>query len=376
MALLETELSARSSRGTSNRFYRPELDALRFFAFVCVFAAHSISSGGADDVTAWKAHFATIRSFTDCGAFGLCIFFFLSSYLITELLIRERDKTRTVHLKSFYVRRILRIWPLYYLGVLVGLAFSFVAPHRFGLDGKHIFFLVAFLGYLGGTFHSNPIGPLWSISVEELFYFVWPTIIKLGGVRSLIGVSILCVFISLAATMSPLDDWSNPLVQFLFFATGALFAFWARRTAFTLPLGFRAILFGSGLVAWYFSGGNILRVPAILTSFERYAFVDLGCILIFLALFRLPRNFVPSWTIYLGKISYGLYVFHLCCIFTVRFILLKLYPGSIHRAWLMLAVIGLGFGTDVLISALSYRFFERPFLRLKERFTFIPSRAT
>ncbi len=101
-------------RGTHRRFYRPELDALRFFAFSCVFLCH----GPALDLTqdAAKSHRAATRFlaiFFHSGAFGLPIFFLLSAYLITELLIRERDRTGEIHLKDFYVRRILRIWPLY-----------------------------------------------------------------------------------------------------------------------------------------------------------------------------------------------------------------------------------------------------------------------
>lgn len=108
-----------AGEGTAHepRFYRPELDAVRFFAFFSVFLFHASN---------FATRFTTAQEALGySGKFGVCLFFVLSSYLIAELLIRERDQTGTVHIGSFYMRRILRIWPLYFgfiaLCIVIGL---------------------------------------------------------------------------------------------------------------------------------------------------------------------------------------------------------------------------------------------------------------
>ena len=101
----------------SNRFYRPGLDALRFFAFLVVFIHHTPSLNRNAVWHVAKEPFA----------FGMQMFFLLSAYLITELLLREKENTGVVHFKAFYIRRILRIWPLYFLGVIVAVVVAFIS---------------------------------------------------------------------------------------------------------------------------------------------------------------------------------------------------------------------------------------------------------
>ncbi len=95
-----------------NRFYRPELDLLRLVAFISVFLTHGPRL--VDSAVPWRHALATsYNRVAASGVFGLCLFFFLSSCLITELLGREQRQTGSIHLRWFYVRRVLRIWPLY-----------------------------------------------------------------------------------------------------------------------------------------------------------------------------------------------------------------------------------------------------------------------
>src|SRR5919202_1515794 len=101
---------------SARRFYRPELDAFRFFAFLCVFGFHWM-----DYVPVDAARQPIAYVVLTAGAFGLPVFFLLSAFLIIELLLRERAETQQIHIGSFYLRRILRIWPLYFLA-LYGLA--------------------------------------------------------------------------------------------------------------------------------------------------------------------------------------------------------------------------------------------------------------
>jgi peptidoglycan/LPS O-acetylase OafA/YrhL len=98
------------STDSEPRYYRPELDVLRFIAFMFVFITHRNDLSPID-----PARHPWLYNFSLIGVYGVPIFFLLSAYLITELLQRERQRTGTIHIRSFYVRRILRIWPLYFL---------------------------------------------------------------------------------------------------------------------------------------------------------------------------------------------------------------------------------------------------------------------
>ncbi len=108
------------TRTRVDSFYRPGLDILRALAFLLVFIAHGLVKD-LDKPT-------QLGAIGRAGEFGVCIFFFLSSYLITELLLREKRETHTIHIPAFYVRRILRIWPLYFAMIGVGCFYGLFSP--------------------------------------------------------------------------------------------------------------------------------------------------------------------------------------------------------------------------------------------------------
>jgi peptidoglycan/LPS O-acetylase OafA/YrhL len=215
-----------SAKNATKRFYRPELDLLRLLAFALVFLAHGPRLGHSS--VSWRqALFAAYNNGADSGIYGLCLFFFLSSYLITELLLREQETTGTVHLASFYRRRILRIWPLYYLAVGLSALCPLLLPDsRF--NWHQILYLLLFVGYLGKDVSGQSVwGVLWSISVEELFYALWPWLVRWGR-TTLIWVSLGLIVLSpfIGTSQRQADFWYNPLAHFLFFAGGALTALW------------------------------------------------------------------------------------------------------------------------------------------------------
>ena len=115
------------------RFYVPELDSLRFFAFLAVFICHLSHELGGSLVI------------TNTGTFGVDLFFTLSAYLITELLMREKERFGRVDVKSFYVRRILRIWPLY-LGFL---ATVFIIVKLHPVPRVTDIYLITYMVFLG-----------------------------------------------------------------------------------------------------------------------------------------------------------------------------------------------------------------------------------
>ncbi len=170
-------------RAAVDSFYRPGLDILRALAFLLVFVAHGL--------VAELDKSTQLGAIGRAGEFGVCVFFFLSSYLITELLLREKRETGTIHIPAFYVRRILRIWPLYFAMIGVGSFYGLFSPaHSVSLAWGAALMLLFTNWYTAG--HGYPPGflfPLWSISLEEQFYLAWPCLVKYLSPGSLLGIS-------------------------------------------------------------------------------------------------------------------------------------------------------------------------------------------
>ena len=366
------------------RFYRPELDLLRLLAFTLVFLHHTPI-----EYIAWSPFLTQVA--LACAS-GMQLFFVLSSYLITELLLRERERTGSVHVQAFFMRRILRIWPLYFcfIGacVLITHATHFVI---FPASAALAFLLLAGNWWVvAHGFLSTIGGPLWSISLEEQYYLVWPFVARLGSRRGLwiasatFMVTAAVAMIYLGKTLAPrYAVWSNSFVEFQFFALGAILALvlhgrslrppaWARAA---LLLGAVALLALATSRCGVFGDRGIS--PAKLLC--GYFCVSVAIIAIFAAFLNgvVPRSAQPL--IYLGKISYGLYVFQDLAIriayrttYPRLASLLARYNAAPQLMYLPLIVESLAI--CIALASLSYRFLETPFLRLKGRFTFIGSR--
>ena len=112
-------LSENLSGAMHVRGYRPELDVVRFLAFLLVFFFHFLPWPSIGQ-TGWRVQMALV----ELCAMGLCLFFTLSAYLITSILLDEREKNGVISVQKFYIRRILRIWPLYFFGIALGIGFA------------------------------------------------------------------------------------------------------------------------------------------------------------------------------------------------------------------------------------------------------------
>jgi peptidoglycan/LPS O-acetylase OafA/YrhL len=375
---------------TGGVYYRPELDALRFFAFLCVFSFHRM-----DYVPTDPAHHPWLFRIGNIGPFGVPVFFLLSAFLITELLLRERERTGKIHIKAFYMRRILRIWPLYFL-VFFGLALL----NRFvpGVGTKDPLACLAFTFFAGNWYilhHgwiAGSVDPLWSISVEEQFYIVIPIIAAFAGRRALAVVSGLLLIISyltvLLYALHPVTgdngEWTNSFVQFQFFCAGTLIALGLRGKLVRLPVPLRATGFLLGLGCWLtavsrFKVQSWEPHPTPVGAVLGWLLVLIGAVTLFLCAHGIPSQFIPRWLAYLGQVSYGLYLFH-SLIFFLTFekavpSLRRLFPelalpDAIRNSFWTLIVLVL----TIAIASLFFHYFERPFLRLKKRFTFVAAR--
>ena len=212
-----------------DRFHIPELDGLRFLAFLSVFVTHAIPTRWQPIPDGFPSH---VRWWVDnalfSGAFGLDLFFVLSSFLITSLLLREHDQRRRIDVRAFWIRRILRIWPLYYSFVLACWLFE-------GLPGNIVAAFLLLAGNWGMLVFTLPdhssLGPLWSVSIEEQFYLAWGLLLAWSPRRSLrrvclgmIAAAYLLRAMILVSGSGLAQVWMNTIAHLDPIAIGALIA--------------------------------------------------------------------------------------------------------------------------------------------------------
>ena len=394
------------SRSPNERFYHPELDVLRFFAFFLIFLHHSMPHDPAfyTKLGSGLTLASILAGLASTGAMGVQLFFLLSSYLVTELLIRERASRGQIDIKAFFIRRILRIWPLYF-GFL-----AFAWALQWWIPGQHIGWRagMAFALFVGNWwvvfvgFPSSIIFHLWFISLQEQFYLFWPGIMrKLSQRGLLIAAAAMLAVANLARWYLAANHtwesrmWANTFVQLDAIALGVMLAvLLAGRPPRLTPL-LRAALFIGGftclaLAADYFRiKFDPLTMSRVLLG---YPVAALGALVLLLATLREESGrptsssaadrggpFKPSFglsgalwrpLIYLGRISYGLYVFHILGLMISDYTV-QHQDSSLGRYFFRNAV---AFAITVVLAAISYRWLETPFLTLKRRFSRVASR--
>jgi peptidoglycan/LPS O-acetylase OafA/YrhL len=355
-----------------SRFYRPELDVLRFVAFFGVFLQHML-----------QLRFPLAR---DIGGLGLCLFFVLSSFLITELLRMEKEKTGTIAFRNFYIRRVLRIWPLQYLFLAFAFCVGLLVPRLYmwptALGSMLVFSGNWYIGQHGMVAAGGFAFALWSISLEEQFYLVWPTLCRYLSKSALIAFCLMLLPVA-ALTITHIlhrgvktdvEIWTNSLVQFQMFGMGALLAIFLNGRIPRIPALVRCAILLCGAALFVASETVFHTRNPSFTAPGGFigAYLCAGLASTFV-LFGVLGLGVPRWLkpiVYLGKISYGLYVFHVMCITLYGFWFGKTLGSGQFAIKFIIT-----FGSACLLASLSYRFIEAPFIRLKERFTVVHSRG-
>lgn len=171
-------------RRSSSKGRIPALDGLRAISIALVLLAH---------LSGTRNYPQSLDPLGQFGNFGVRIFFVISGFLITDLLLRERAKTGSISLRHFYLRRVFRIFPAAYvfMGVIAVLSFRFVI----NLNPHDLLFATTY------TSNFNPhrswyFGHLWSLSVEEQFYLLWPAVLALLGVSAGARVAVGVILVS------------------------------------------------------------------------------------------------------------------------------------------------------------------------------------
>jgi peptidoglycan/LPS O-acetylase OafA/YrhL len=361
------------------RFYQPELDGLRFYAFLGVFLFHALPSQAAF----YRRFHLPLPSLwgavAKSGAAGVDLFFALSAFLITSILLRERQQTGGISLRLFYIRRILRIWPLYFAVVALGIVLAHTMAGQ-GLPWYYIAGYALFIGNWVSAVFGHPesiCSPLWTVSIEEQFYLIWPLLMKMLGRRGMI-IAGFATF--LLATVSRVGFMlAGRSGGFIYYgstsrcdslALGMLLALFADRLP-RLTRGMRWLLLAVGLTGWIASAAwlNEQPGPVGIRMVLGHLIVALAAGAILYACLH-SRNLLVrgDWVVQLGKISYGLYMLHLIGILIMLSLLHPVW------GWQLLATKALGFVMTVMLAWASYRWIESPFLRLKDRFATVLSR--
>jgi len=376
---------------TADRYYKPELDVLRLCAFLFVFFVHRLDLAPIDPTQYYWAHHISL-----VGNYGVPLFFFLSAFLITELLNIEQQQFGKISIKSFYIRRMLRIWPLYFVFFFVIVLLTSTTS-IFGasipIDAQLAFSLFSGNWYI--TFHkwqSYCINPLWSVSVEEQLYILLPLVIFFTGKRGLKFFS-FCAFILAYATIAyyaqrPVKgfsgQWTNSFVQFQFFAAGILLSVYLKGWQPKWNYSIRILLFLAGYACWLIASivceinADAPHLATMVQSISGWILILVGVLCFFLSLYGAQAKYMPKTLVFLGRISYGMYVSHIT-IFWIIFSIFKRELATFSEyiglyEWKNEVGVVLAFMTTVIFATLSYNFFEKPFLKLKKRFTLIPSR--
>jgi peptidoglycan/LPS O-acetylase OafA/YrhL len=370
---------APASAPASRRFYQPELDGLRFYAFLGVFICHTLPFEGSFYHSLHLPLPGLWGATVKAGAAGVDLFFALSAFLITSLLLKEREETGDISLKLFYARRILRIWPLYFLVIGLGIVLS----HTMANQHLPWYYVAGYLLFVGNWVHAifgrpeSIAFPLWTVSIEEQFYLVWPLLVKTLERRGLIISGIVmfllatvCRIAFVLAGISGGYIYYGSTARCDSIALGILIALFATRLP-KLTSTARLLLVVGGLVGWIASSAwltdqpgpiNMREVPGRLIISLAAGAMLYGC------LYSRSKLLTGAWVVRLGKVSYGLYLLHLTGLLIAKSVL---HPSS---GAAQLATKAVGFGLTLLLAFASYRWVEAPFLRIKDRFARVLSR--
>lgn len=362
--------------------YFENLDALRFFAAFSVILFHfSRDVRGFFPSIEESGIYAWLDKIMQKGHLGVNFFFVLSGFLITYLILHERKLTGTFSLGKFLVRRTLRIWPLYFIIIIIGFLIFPVLIDGYHTDHNawmYIGFLANFDEIINGA--NDPINFLtapWSVAVEEQFYLFWGIILFIGFKIKKFKPIYLIIVLYIISFYFRWHFWED--YRTLYFSTitvcqdiltGSLLGLALfHEKNFLEPIKklskiwvFLIYILGFGMCFFknkIFPGQLIIIERSVLSLF--FAFVILDQIRGEHSIFKLGRIKVFN---YLGKISYGLYMYHLVIMFILA---LWINSWTDYGIWLIplffvLIIIGV-----VSVASISYYLIEKPLLKLKPK---------
>lgn len=382
------------------RIYFKNLDGIRFIAALLVVLHHAQFFKGRYGLGSLDF----LHQALETGRTGVNLFFVLSGFLISYLLMEENEKSGTINFKNFYIRRMLRIWPLY---LAYGISLTLLAPFVFTKLGfpaltdmgtilTNLLFLLLFAVNFQLAFFPYNTGILeitWSVCVEEQFYLLWPLVLLLFRNR------LKQLFVSMLAL--------GVLSKLLLFIIPAVFNVPTQRMLDInyLMLFDKLELFGSGMfgayilfhrhrytaflqkfftrpMQWLMLSITVLVVFNVLKSeFVSHYYLDNfihAGLFAYLMMAAVSENCVFNFEYpvlrTLGKVSYGIYLFHTPVCQLVMLAFMKVFTNLHSIVVYDLLYPAVCVGVTCIIAYYSYELFEKHFLKLKTKFAFLHTR--
>lgn len=328
---------------------------------------------------------------------GVRIFFCLSGFLITYLILKEINKNGKLNLKNFYIRRVLRIWPVYYIVVIF--VFIIYASIKSLIGNSSPIWESPLLSALflsnydlirilstPGQYANGMLSLTWSVSVEEQFYLVWPLLFfafsKSWYKYIIVFVILTSIFFTAYHHENLLLIYHHTVSNFIFLGTGGLLAYaMINKASFLRKLNFsktvcRSLVF-AGLLLLIYLKDILYPVPYGIVFYWIYTAAFLF-FLLYTQVHAIVKPFDLSkanWLVLMGKYTYGLYMYHRIGMFiweTVLLKMLRLNEGLVVQA----VFIVLSFITAFVLSYFSYQFIEKRLLLLKDRFSYFSKKPS
>lgn len=373
------------------KIFFPNLDGLRFIAFALVFSEHVV--WGAVKLLGIKSTLLVHVLYTILcnGKMGVSVFFVLSGFLITYLILSEIKLTGTIHVGSFYMRRFLRIWPLYFALLIFAFciypavqSLMHANPEPLGL--RPIFYYTFLSNFdmirlahehLAG---STLTGVTWSVAVEEQFYLIWPLLFFIVPKKGYAFIFVIFIIISLI-----FRGFNHTDASFINFhslgvcgdlAIGG-FAAYLSLNFLKFRYYFESLTDAKRLLI-YVTGISFVLLHGYYLNMEYSVLYDRFIPCLFFAWVILDQNYSNShryklsgwkWASRWGKYTYGMYLLHQVA-FLIVLNTLQYFDFKEQSFIIGLGKAIIAFILTCLISYVSYHYFEKPFLKLKEKFAY------
>jgi peptidoglycan/LPS O-acetylase OafA/YrhL len=351
--------------------YYKNLDGTRGIAALMVLVFHFFYFNNAS----YSVDLNFYRKITEFGQHGVSLFFVLSGFVITRILINTRNEPK--YFRTFYWRRVLRILPLYYLYLLFA---YFLLPIildsqfvDFKLQLPYYFYLQNFVE-LSDIKASGP-GHYWSLAVEEHFYLIWPLVIFLVQPKHLwkvIGLSVVIIFVLKYFMLSEglaINHFTFTRIDQLII--GAVLSvleyngFFKKKKAAYYFLIIGLSVFPLAVLTYYFQTHFFfIKEMFKSTLLAMFFFSVLGYLIARKQETTINRILSGKILQYLGKISYGLYVWQVAVIFVLN---------KYAITGVLILDLSLSVGVSIIVAHISFKYFEHYFLKLKEKQAYLGS---
>jgi peptidoglycan/LPS O-acetylase OafA/YrhL len=357
----------------TSKIYLPGLNGIRAIAAIAVVASHinhrSIGFGLRE------------LPLLDMAGYGVTMFFVLSGFLITYLLLKEKEITKTINYKFFFIRRALRIWPLYFFYLILLVLV-------FGLDSfketllLYIFFMPNFVNLFVCEFGilpvskilSEKIGHYWSLGVEEQFYIFWPLLIKFFNKYLFLFICCFPLLFLIFKILLKICSAPTEVQSFFHYsrfgciAIGGLGAYiYNKNNNYLLFLNSYFIQLFCWLFMFFVASNNFYLYGII--NHEIISILTLVLIVNQISAKNKIINLELPIFDYLGKISFGLYIYNPIIIYLFQYYFHAIEDTLLNIIFIYISV----FSMLIVISHLSYNYFENYFLKYKRTFVKVNS---